>query len=98
MTSRIPTVRLLSFVIVLLLDIANVFRGKHVPPIGGYLFFGNVNTVVNCKEAHWDDGHERKRGSGKEKKIVRIGEGLFGRRKKKERGGLRYVMWFVGSL
>lgn len=95
MASRIPTVSLLSFVIALLLDTANVFRGKHVPPIGGYFFFGNVNSVVNCKGARWDDDHERMRGSGKEKKIVGIAEGLFGRRKK---GGLRYVMWFVGSL
>lgn len=53
-----------------------------------------MNTVVNCKEANWDDGHERMRGSGKGKKIVGVEEGFFGRRK----GGLRYVMWFVGSL
>lgn len=58
-----------------------MFQGKHVPPIRGCFFFGNVNTVVNCKEARWDDGHERMRGSGKEKKIVRIEEGLLGRRK-----------------
>ncbi len=64
MTNRIPTVSLLSFVTVLLLNAANVFRGKHIPPIGGYFFFGNVNTVVNCKEARWDDGRERMRGSG----------------------------------
>lgn len=57
-----------------------MFRGEHVPPNGGYFFFGNVNTVVNCKEAHWDDGHERMRGSGKEKKLVGIEEGSGGER------------------
>lgn len=56
MTARIPTVSLLSFVTALLLDTANVFRGKHVPPTGGYFlllffFLGNVNTVVNCEGA-----------------------------------------------
>lgn len=40
-----------------------------------------MNTVENCKEAHWDDSHERVRSSGKEKKIVGIEEGLFWRRK-----------------
>lgn len=48
-----------------------MFRGKHVPPIGRFfLFFGNVNTVVNCKEARWDDDHESMRSRGKEEKIV----------------------------
>lgn len=36
----------------------------------GVFFLWNVNTVVNSKEARGDDGHERMRGSGKEKRIV----------------------------
>lgn len=77
-----------------LLDTANVFRGKHITPIRGYFFFGYVNTVVNCKDACWDDGHERVRGSGKKEKDSRDRRGDV----YQERGGLRYVMWFVGSL
>lgn len=50
------------------------FEANTYHPLGGYSFFGNVNTVVNCKEAHWYDGHERMRDSGKEKKRDRGGK------------------------
>ena len=58
-----------------------MFQGKHVLPIRGYFFFGYGNTVVNCKEAHLDDGREGLRASGNKKKIIGIEEALFCRRK-----------------
>lgn len=52
-----------------------------------------MNTVENCKEAHWDHNHERVRSSGKEKKIVGIEEGLFWRRKEVLDAVCDVVLW-----
>lgn len=59
-----------------------MFQDKHAPPIRGDFLFGNVIPVY-CKEARWDDGHERMRSKGKK---TRVWEG---------NGELRHVMWFA---
>lgn len=88
MTSRILTVSLLSFVTLFYSTLLMVLKANTRYP-SGVLFFRNTKTVY-CMEACWDDCHEQIRDSGKSVKIVRIERG--------NKGSLRYVMCFVGSL
>lgn len=73
MTSRIPTVSLLSFVTLFYSTLLIVLKtNTHYP--SGVLFFGNTKTVY-CMEACWDDGHEQIRDCGKSVKKARVERG-----------------------
>lgn len=66
LTHWIPTVNLLSFVRLFYSTLLMYFKANTHHPLGGVgvSFFENPKTV-NYKEACWDDGRERIRGSGK---------------------------------
>lgn len=87
MTSRIPTVSLLSFVTLFYSTLLMGFKAN-TRYRSCILFFGDTKTVY-CKKACWDDGHKQTRGYGKSEKIERI---------ESRKGSLRYVMCFDGSL